>query len=247
MRLATKPLLLALLLAAVPFAARAGAELTVFGDSYSVPVHDGVPTWVTQLEAQGVAGPVHDFARSGAVAAPVGGNTFAAQIRRWQAGGRPLGDTVVYLGFNDVGHDLAKARAGYQAGIDALVAGGATAGGNRLILVLPHDVGSVPAFNRDLAERTAYRNQTKQLDGFIRSVASRAHATVADLFAVFDRVVADPKAEGFTNVTTADHARSRTTALYDDAVHFGQHGQAIVARTIRSRLGGGRAVAVARG
>src|SRR3954447_22414278 len=86
MRLATKSLLLALLLAAVPFAARAAAELTVFGDSYSVPVHDGVPTWVTQLKAQGVAGPVHDFARSGAVAAPVGGNTFAAQIRRCQAG-----------------------------------------------------------------------------------------------------------------------------------------------------------------
>jgi phospholipase/lecithinase/hemolysin len=102
----------------------------------------------------------------------------------------------------------------------------------------------VPAFDRT-AKRAAYREQTRQLDGFIRSVASRAHASVVDLFAVFDRVVANPGAEGFTNVTTADHARSGTTALYDDSVHFGRHGQAIIARAIRARLGG-RAVVVAR-
>jgi phospholipase/lecithinase/hemolysin len=230
---------LLVILFVVPASAADAAELTVFGDSYSIPVHRGTRDWPAQLRDQGVVGPVHDFARSGAAAATIGGDTFAAQVRRWRAGGRPLGATVVYLGFNDVGGDLAKARAGYQAGVDALVAGGATAGGNRLILVLPHDVGSVPAFNRNPAKRAAYRAQTRQLDGFIRAVASRAHAAVVDLLAVFDRVVANPGSEGFTNVTTADHARSRTTALYDDPVHFGQHGQAIIARTIRARLGGG--------
>jgi phospholipase/lecithinase/hemolysin len=226
---------LVLLLAAAHGAS--AVELTVFGDSYSVPVRGGAPTWVTQLKREDVVGPVHDFAKSGAIAATIGSNTFDRQLKRWRAARRPLGDTVVYLGFNDVGGNLARTRAGYQAGVNELVAAGAASGGNRLILVLPHDVGSVPAFNRNPAKRTSYRNQTKQLDAFIRSVASRAHASVVDVFSVFDRVVSNPKAFGFTNVTTADHAHSATTALYDDTVHFGRHGQAIIAQAIHPRLG----------
>ena len=236
MRTIAPSLIVALLLAAGPAAAAAAAGLTVFGDSYSIPVHHGVTTWVAQLRDQGVVGPVRDFARSGASAASIGGDTFAAQVRRWRAAGRPLGDTVVFLGGNDVGGDLGRAQAGYQAGVNALVAGGATAGANRLLLVLFPDVGAAPAFNRDPARRAAFRDQTRRLDAFIRSVAGRAHATVVDLFSVVDGVLAHPRAEGFTNVTTADHARSATTALYDDPVHFGRHGQAIIARTIRARL-----------
>src|ERR1700712_3388888 len=102
MRSVVTPSLLVLLLATAASAAGA-AELTVFGDSYSVPVHGGAPTWVTQLRDEGAVGAVHDFAKSGAVAATIGSNSFDRQIKRWQAARRPLGDTVVYLGFNDVG------------------------------------------------------------------------------------------------------------------------------------------------
>jgi phospholipase/lecithinase/hemolysin len=238
MRFSAKSLFLVVLLVAA-FAVRGAdaAELTVFGDSYSAPAYRHVPSWVTQLKGQGV-GPVHDFARSGATASSAGGNTFADQIRRWRSAHRPLGDTVVYLGYNDIPGDLARGRAGYRAGIDALIAGGATSGGNHLFLVLPHDVGNTPRYNGDAASRNSYRDRTKQWDSFVRSVATRAHATVIDLFSVFDKIVADPKSESFTNVTTADHAHSRTTALYNDAFHFGQHGQAIIARTIRARVPG---------
>jgi phospholipase/lecithinase/hemolysin len=245
MRSTARSLLLALLLTVAAFAARAAAavELTVFGDSYSIPVHNGNRDWPTQLRDQGAVGTVHDFAKSGATAASIGTNTFARQIRRWTGAGRPLGATVVYLGYNDIGGNLAKARAGYQAGIDVLVKAGATSGGNRLILVLPHDVGSTPLHNKTMAEAARFRSATKQWDSFVRSVANKVHAAVADVFAKIDDVLAHPGKYGFTNVTTPDHARSDTTALYDDVFHCGEEGQAIIATTIRARLGGGALVA----
>src|SRR5690349_8846575 len=213
----------------VAWPALAGSQLTVFGDSYSIPVHGGAPTWVTQLKNEGVVGNVHDFAKSGAVAANVGPNTFARQIRLWNSSGHPLGNTVVYLGYNDIDgtQSFNPSRAGYQAGVDALVKGGATSGGNHLYLVLPHDVGSTPEHNRNASQRSFYRNRTQQWNSFVRSVANHEHATVIDVFAAIDRVLNNPGRYGFTNVTTPDHQHSRTTALYDDTFHFGQHGQAI--------------------
>ena len=146
----------------VAWPALAAPQLTVFGDSYSIPVHGGAPTWVTQLKNEGVVGNVHDFAKSGAVAANVGPNTFARQIRLWNSAGHPLGNTVVYLGYNDIDgtQSLNPSRAGYQTGINALVNGGATSGGNRLYLVLPHDVGSTPEHNGNASQRSFYRKRT---------------------------------------------------------------------------------------
>ena len=43
-------------------------------------------------------------------------------------------------------------------------------------------------------------------------------------------------------MTTADHALSGSTALYNDAFHVGERGQTIIARTIAARLGGRLAV-----
>jgi hypothetical protein len=120
--------------------------------------------------------------------------------------------------------------------VDALVRGGAAAHGNRLFLVLPHDVGSTPEHDRNAAQRRFYRDRTEQWDGFVRSVAAGAHAGVIDVFSRIDEVLAHPGAFHFTNVTTADPARSRTTALYHDDFHFGQHGQAIIAQKVRGRL-----------
>src|SRR3954454_18314691 len=82
--------------------ASAASPLTVLGDSYSIPVHDGTRDWPAQLRDRGAVGPVHDFAKSGAIAAAIGAKTFARQVRLWTAAGRPRGDTVVYLGYNDI-------------------------------------------------------------------------------------------------------------------------------------------------
>jgi len=216
-------------------AAQAAQQLTVFGDSYSIPVHDGFQDWPVQLRNQGVVGLVKDFARSGATASGRWHINFAQEIDAWRRAGRPLGLTVVYLGYNDIGGDMASARAGYTAGLQALADAGAASGGNRLLLVRPHDVGGTPLYNRT-AKRSALRRQTMEWDAFVASAARRFHASVVDVFGAIDAVLRAPGRYGFTNVTTADHARAATTALYADAFHFGSHGQAIIARTVRARL-----------
>src|SRR4051795_9929344 len=128
-------------------AAQAAQQLTVFGDSYSIPVHDGFQDWPVQLRNQGVVGQVKDFARSGATASGRWHINFAQEIDAWRRAGRPLGLTVVYLGYNDIGGDTASSRAGCLAGIQALVDAGAASGGNGLYLVQPHDVGSTPLYD----------------------------------------------------------------------------------------------------
>ena len=142
---------------------------------------------------------------------------------------------VVYLGFNDIGGDMAGARADYRAGVDELVAAGAASGGNRLLLVEPHDVGSTPLYNRT-AKRSFLRRETQDWGGFVTFTAHHAGAVPVDVFSAIGRVLADPRRYGFTNVTTADHANAATMALYDDDFHVGEHGQEIIAQTIAPRL-----------
>src|SRR4051794_15350614 len=229
----------AMVLVAAP--ALAAPQLTVFGDSYSIPVHDGTRDWPLLLQDAGIVGRVNDFARFGATASSGWHINFAQQLQRWDHAGRPLGRTVVYLGFNDIGVDLTRSEADFTAGINELVDAGANAHGNRLYLVLPHDVGSTPLYNRS-PRRQYLRHQTEKWDAFVAYTAHHVHATVIDVFAAIDRVPRNPRASGFTNVTTADHALSGSTALYNDAFHVGERGQTIIARTIAARLGGRLAV-----
>jgi phospholipase/lecithinase/hemolysin len=236
--------LVAAALAAVPAPAAAAPPLAVFGDSYSLTVRDAVDDWPALLHEQGLVGRIANFAHSGATALTRRGPDFAEQLARWRRAGRPLGDTVVYLGCNDIGGDLARSRAGYQAGIEELVAAGATWGGNRLFLVQPHDVGSMPLFNHT-AERSFLRGQTKDWDRFVAYTAHHVGATVVDVFAAIDRVLQDPRRYGFTNVTTVDRPGSATTALYREPFHVGQHGQAIIAQAIAQRLRRGTAALAA--
>src|SRR4051794_30601821 len=209
--------------------ARAAPRLVVFGDSYSIPVHDGARDWPLLLRARGLVGRIDDFARFGATASSGWHINFAQQLQRWRHAGRPLGVAVVYLGFNDVGVNLARSRADYQAGIGELVAAGGTSRGNRLLLVEPHDVGSTPLYNRT-AKRGFLRRQTEDWDGFVAYTAHHVGTVPVDVFGAIDRVLAHPGRYGFTNVTTADHAASATTAttattaLYDDEFHVGQRG-----------------------
>jgi phospholipase/lecithinase/hemolysin len=221
-------------LAAAP-AVQAAPQLTVFGDSYSVPVHDGFRDWPVQLREQGIVGQVRDFAHSGATASSRWHINFAQQIDAWRRAGRPLGLTVVYLGYNDIGGDTASSRAGYLAGVQALVDAGAASGGDRLYLVQPHDIGSTPLYDHT-SQRSTLRRDTMAWDTFVASTAHRFHATEVNVFGTIDTVLRDPRRYGFTNVTTADRAHAATTALYADSFHFGQHGQALIARTIGSRL-----------
>ena len=231
-------ILAAAALGATPAPALAAPPLVVFGDSFSLTVRDGVRDWPALLQQRGLVGRIANFAESGGSATPRPHRSLAAQVDRWERAGRPRGVTVVYLGYVDIGFiggDLAKARAGYRAGVARLVRGGAASGGNRLLLVEPHDVGSMPLFNRT-TWRGALRRETEDWRGFVAGTARRVGAAPVDVFAAIDRVLRDPRAHGFTNVTTVDRARSATTALYREPFHVGQRGQAIIADTIAARL-----------
>src|SRR4051794_38887174 len=242
------------LLAALVVATLAGAApalaaptLAVFGDSFSLTVRDGVRDWPALLQQQGLVGRIANFAVSGGSATSRSQRSFAEQVGRWEAAGRPRGVTVVYFGYVDIGFiggDLAKARAGYRDGIARLVRGGAASGANRLLLVEPHDVGGMPLFDRT-SRRGALRRETEDWRGFVAGTARADGATPVDVFAAIDRVLKDPRAYGFTNVTTVDRERSATTALYGEPFHVGQHGQAIIADTIAARLRRGAAAPVA--
>src|SRR3954451_22844870 len=117
--------------------ARAASRLTVFGDSYSIPGHDGARDWPRLRHEEVLVGRIDDFARFGATASSGWHINFAQQLQRWRRAGQPLGITVVSLGFNDIAVTLARSRADYQTGIAELVAAGAASPGIRLLLVEP--------------------------------------------------------------------------------------------------------------
>jgi hypothetical protein len=117
---------------------------------------------------------------------------------------------VVYLGYCDIGGDLARSRAVYTAGIDELVAAGAASGGHRLFLVEPHDVGSMPLFNRT-ARRGYLRRQTEDWDGFVAYTAHHVGAAPVDVFAAINQVPEEPAP---IRVHERDHGRPG--ALGDD-------------------------------
>ena len=105
-------------------------------------------------------------------------------------------------------------------------------------------MGSTPKRNGSASSRSTYRQRTVSWNRFLGGIARKYDATLVNVAGAIDRVLDNPRAAGFTNVTTADPGRSRTTALYHDSFHFGQTGHAVIARTVAGRLGSGSAASV---
>src|SRR5918911_618159 len=82
---------LAVLAPASASPARATPQLVVFGDSFSLTVRDGVRDWPALLQQQGRVGRIANFAESGGSATPRPHRSFAEQVDRWEAAGRPRG------------------------------------------------------------------------------------------------------------------------------------------------------------
>lgn len=231
-------LALAVVLSVATFGAEAMAgRLFVFGDSYSAGNRRPFPNWVEQLKAAGKVSGVYNYAVSGATASSSSGKTFFQQVNRWRQGGPAFrsGDTtVIYLGYNDIDDfsSFTGSRNGYQAGLRTLISGGANQSGRRIVLVLPHDWGATPQFTSSSA-RSRYRSKTRSWNQIVRGLrSSGANIVTVDLFALLDKVVANPGSYGLNNVTRADPSKSKTTALYDDPAHFGQKGQSIIRQAI---------------
>lgn len=236
----SRRLALGLALSLLAFGAEAATgRLFVFGDSYSAGHRRPFPNWAEQLRNDRAIKSLYDYAISGATASSSSGKTFYQQVNRWRQAARPFkpGDvTVIYLGYNDIDSftSYVGSRNGYRAGLRALIDGGATTVGRRIVLVVPHDWGSTPQYASSAAARDDFRSKTILWDKFVRSIAGEyANVVAVDLFGLLDRVLAEPAAYGFTNVTTADPTNSAGTALYDDQAHFGLHGQTLIREAIQ--------------
>jgi lysophospholipase L1-like esterase len=220
-------------------AARVGASglgsILVFGDSYSARYWQQVPSWVEQLRAAGTVSVATNHAVAGATASGSGdARTFAGQVDRWARGGGKVADTtIVYFGHNDIHRnlDLNGAKAAYARGIDRLVAAGVTSGQRRLLLTLIHDWSRNPGSSGNERGRVQRWNQLVQAVG-----GTRPNVQIVDLFSLFERVFANPGKHGLKNVSTPSTAASRSTHLFDDSLHFGARGQAIIARAMKTAL-----------
>lgn len=202
----------------------------VFGDSYSVPSHAGVPSWSTRLKGQGRTRAVDNFAVEGATAGDTTGRSFADQVNRFTGQGRrPDGDdlTVVYFGYNDVNLDLDRdaAFADYRAAADRLAARGATAGDQRMFVTTLTDWGRSPG--APASDRAAVLDWNRRVAAYANA---RRNVVAVDLFSVFERIFENPGTFGFDDVTTVDPANAASTSLFVDRFHFGRRGQDIIAR-----------------
>jgi phospholipase/lecithinase/hemolysin len=224
--------------------------LWIFGDSYSAVPRKAFPNWAQQLQADGAVATLGDFAKSGATAGNPPGytNTWATQIKRWRATSPTFGPrdlTVVYLGHNDIdggtdqtGADLAAAESAYKTDLKAVIAaaGGATANGRRVLLVMPHNWGRSPYYVRSGGSQTM-RLRTRVWDAFVAQQAKVTPGVIAlDMYTALEFVFAHAADFGFTNTTVADHAHSATTAFYDDDFHPGRHGQMLIEQVVEYYL-----------
>ncbi|HEX6011304.1 MAG TPA: GDSL-type esterase/lipase family protein [Geminicoccaceae bacterium] len=207
------------------------------GDSYTASYRNGIPSWADQIDGGGGAKLLANLAVSGSTAEGVNlKKTFDRQVDAWIRDHKPKGvpdRTAVYFGYNDIKADkpLSNAKSQYRAQVDRLVANGVTQGQRRLVLCPLHDWSRNPGATR------SYRSRVVEWNRHARSVAAaRPNCVVVDLFALFERVFADPDAYEFTNVTESNRALSTTTHLYADVGHFGRKGQALIARAVKPRL-----------
>ena len=216
--------------------------LRAFGDSYTAEDYSqatGTTNWTRQLAGMVPISSIQNYAIGGAQAQSGESRSFANQINTWEQRNSSITNqdlTVVYFGYNDIGDgkssdSYARSRADYRQGVNRLVAQGAASNNNRIFVTRIHDWSKNPGTNPNTA------GAVKDWVDFVASVANENPNIIAvDLYTVFNRVYKDPAKFGFNNVTEANALLSNRDFLYYDAVHFGNKGQEIIARTYRHYL-----------
>lgn len=227
-------------------------RLVLFGDSYSRLRRKPFQNWAEQIRSDttdsvdlaNISGRAVSGATAVDVVRPDGTrNSFQSQLDAWFATSPRYSHrhlTAVYFGQNDVNRyeDLAPSKAALASGVDQLIARGATAKGRRLYLPTIHDWERNPGQRNDgIDKRPRVLDWNTGAGGVTEVANARSGVVVVDLFTAFERVFANPKAYGFTNITSADPTVGADPAyLYDDTNHFGQRGQQLVAQVFRHYL-----------
>ena len=212
-------------------------SFVAFGDSYTASYYRGVASWADQSVSAKALRQIANLAYPGATAAGYNSkDTFEGQVDRWLASYRGKGvpdRTIVYFGYNDVRtkNGLATPKLLYRRQVARLVAAGVNSGSRRLVLCQIHDWSRNPdaAYN--------VRSRVKEWNAHVRSVAgAHSNCQTVDIYTLVEKVFANPRSYGFTNVSTADRSRSSTTHLFADGAHFGKKGQALIRSAIAAKL-----------
>lgn len=236
-------------------------KLTVFGDSYSKRNRKVFHNWAEQL-VYDVVNPntgvtlfrtLKDLAVSGATAGSYPGSTnnLARQTASWLRTDPTFGTrdlTVVYLGYNDIrlgtdpsGADLAGSMTAYRAGLQQIVAAGATGKSRRIFLVMPHDWGRSPRYVAN-GQSVIMRQRTQRWNAFLSDLAqqsSYSRLVAVDLFTALECVFRQPADFGFANVTQPrPKSAPASSYLFDlnDDLHFGERGQALIRQVVQYYL-----------
>lgn len=219
-------------------------RMRVFGDSYSDPGYTGprgILNWATELEKYGTVTKTENYAIGGAKASFTQTTSIDRQIATWKKTGSAVTErdlAVTYFGYNDIGrngkpeNEIAASKAGYTEAINQLVQAGAANGTNRIFVTQIHDWSRNPGVNP-----TRSAGQIVDWNNFVAGLAnSNPNIIAVDLYTAFNRVLNEPQKYGFTNVTTEDPSKHRTTALFYDPIHFGSRGEVIIARVFQHYL-----------
>lgn len=237
--------------------------LNLFGDSFTALDRRPFPNWAEQLaqtpntngddEVLRLAG----FPKSGATAGKYkgSGNNFTSQVNQWLGTSPKFASndlTAVYLGYNDIdggtnanGSDLANAKSNYTAQLKRIVGAGANGGSRRILLIMPHNWGRSPFYQKTGAQ--TMRKRTIVWDNFVAKTAQNfsnnyGNIVAVDLFTAFERVYDDPRAFCFTNVTDPlPKGGDPDKYLYDyqaagGQFHFGARGQALIKQVVQYYL-----------
>lgn len=220
--------------------------MVVFGDSYTdLDFSVGYSNWAEQLERSGFVGDLESYAIAGGKARPEPGpRPLSVQLDKFIATSPTFdnGDlTVVFLGFNDVAFntDMAASTAAFTAGVNRLIAAGATKNDRRIFLMNLFDNSRAPGkhppkdFPSFSPERVDVTRWNRHLEGYANT---HNRTTVVDLFTAFEKVFANPDRYGLTNITTPDVAASKQTALWRDQIHFGARGHQLISQVFRHYL-----------
>ena len=217
--------------------------LRAIGDSYTAEqntVNFGGKNWTRELAGLVPTTRLENYAFGGATAQNGHEYSLSRQIDRANSSNGAYANkdlTIIYLGYNDIGRfgkteaSYAASRNDYRNGVDRLVASGAATDNNRLFVTQIHDWSRNPGVDPNNSDAVNNWNS------FIAEMANSYPNVVAvDLFTVFSKVMENPGAFGFANVTIPNPDRAAIDHLFYDDQHFGNRGQELIARTYRHYL-----------
>ena len=195
-----------------------GARTTIDGSTLGFP-----PSATTQLN--GYLGTVSTISSSALFVIAIGGNDV-----------RAVAQTVFPLPPADAAAAIATASAAYALGVGNMVDALQAKGAKNIVVWDAPNVGKTPAALTNAAFSTLSTNVAVSFNAALsQRLLGEAGVTTFDVFGLFNATIANPAANGLTNVTDACGALANcdpSKYLFWDGIHPTSAGQALLANSL---------------